>query len=128
MSRVKQHGLWDFDVADPSGLAGFAAAVEKSSTVEFDQDGYTGGVNVNVTDPILPVGLPAITVLASHNVPFTARVDAQGRITELIVTVVPSGPGPTVKMNTVFTGLGAPVQIGPPSKRETREADPSIYT
>jgi hypothetical protein len=128
MTRVKRQGLWDFDVADPSGLAGFVAALKESWSVEFDQDGYTGHVSVKATDAFLPVGLPAITVLATHPVPFTARVDAQGRITELIVNVVPTNSDPTVKMTTTFTELGAPVQIGPPPKRDTREADASVYT
>jgi hypothetical protein len=52
---------------------------------------------------------------------------AQGRITELIVTVVPTNSDPTVKMTTTFTDLGAPVQIGLPPKRDTREADASVY-
>jgi hypothetical protein len=126
MARVRPDSLNYFDTADPTGLAAFITGIGTTLTVRSTPQGWTGQLRIDkVRD--LPLGAPTFRRFGTKNLPFTVTADEQGLITT-IATEVEMSSGPSITFTTTFTAHGTPVQINPPAKRDTREADDSYYT
>jgi hypothetical protein len=128
MARVKPDSLQYFDTADPAGLAPFLAGIASTVTVRGTAPGrWTLQLNYDkVTN--LPLGAPVFRSYGfGGTLPFTVTTDAQGNIATIGTTVKVTDE-PEIVFTTTFTAHGAPVQINPPAKRDTREADSSYYT
>jgi hypothetical protein len=65
---------------------------------------------------------------AGKNVPFTATLDAQGRITKLVLNVPKAGALPAADLTTTYADYGATVTIAKPAAAEVVEAPDMLYT
>src|SRR5688572_22385336 len=65
---------------------------------------------------------------AGKKVPFTATLDAQGRITKLVLNLPKSGTLPAADFTTTYADFGAAVTIAKPAAAEVVEAPEVLYT
>jgi len=72
-------------------------------------------------------GLGQVTIAASdapvQNVPFTATLDAQGRLSTLTVNLPQADP-----LQVAYANYGQPVQVTAPAPNEITEAPDSFYS
>jgi len=64
----------------------------------------------------------------AKKVPFTATLDAQGRISKLVLNMPKAGTLPAADLTTTYTDYGATVTIAKPAAAEVVEAPDLIYT
>jgi len=124
LTKLSKDSSGYVDVADPAGLARFidsVGSVERGSTA----GAYLGKFNANKASP-LPIGAPLETCLCSFPMAFRALVDAQGRVTSIVMDVVQSS-GPTLKMTTTMAGFDQPVTVTAPAAASTFEAPDWYY-
>jgi len=85
---------------------------------------YSGSVDLSKAAGV--AGLGQVTVAASNapvqNVPFTATLDAQGRLSTLTVNLPQSEP-----LQVTYANYGQPVQVTAPAPNEITEAPDSFY-
>jgi hypothetical protein len=86
---------------------------------------YTGSVDLSKAAGV--AGLGQITVAASgapvQNVPFTATLDAQGRLSTLTVDLPQAEP-----LQVKYENYGRPVNVAAPAANEITEAPDSFYS
>jgi hypothetical protein len=87
--------------------------------------GYAGSVDLSKAAGV--AGLGQVTIAASNapvqNVPFTATLDAQGRLSTLTVNLPQSEP-----LQVTYANYGQPVQVTAPAANEITEAPDSFYS
>jgi len=86
---------------------------------------YTGSVDLSKVAGV--AGLGQVTIAASdapvQNVPFTATLDAQGRLSTLTVNLPQADP-----LQVAYANYGQPVQVTAPAPSEITEAPDSFYS
>jgi hypothetical protein len=86
---------------------------------------YSGSVDLSNAAGV--AGLGQVTIAASNapvqNVPFTATLDAQGRLSTLTVNVPQADP-----LVVNYANYGQPVQVTAPAPNEITEAPDSFYS
>jgi hypothetical protein len=63
-----------------------------------------------------------------RKVPFTATLDAQGRITKLVLNMPKAGAVPAADLTTTYSDFGTTVTVAKPAAAEVVEAPDLIYT
>jgi hypothetical protein len=94
----------------------------ESAAVAVERDGETG---FKGTIDITKTGQAPGEIVAqlgdkAKSVPFTAKVDAQGRLTSIVVDMTAVVPG-AGKLTTTYSGFGEPVTVSAPPAAEVVE-------
>jgi hypothetical protein len=86
---------------------------------------YSGSLDLSKAAGL--AGLGQVTVAASdapvQNVPFTATLDAQGRLSTLTIDLPQAEP-----LQVTYANYGQPVTVTPPAPAEVTEAPDSFYS
>jgi hypothetical protein len=64
---------------------------------------------------------------AGKNVPFTATLDSQGRVSKIVVTMPKVGTSPASDLTTTYSDYGVPVELARPAPADVVEAPAMIY-
>lgn len=108
------------DPVNTANLLGSATDVHQTGG-----SSYAG--SIDLTKAVGLAGLSQVTIdgygAAASKVPFTAGLDAQGRLSALTVTVPQDAP-----IEVLYSDYGAPVTVTRPAASEITEAPDSFYT
>ena len=108
---------------DPVGTANLLG----TSTDVHATGGNSYAGTLDLTKAAGLAGLSQVTIdgygAAASNVPFTAGLDAQGRLTELTVKLPQGDP-----IEVLYSDYGAPVTVTKPAAAEITEAPDSFYS
>lgn len=103
-----------------------------SSTTDVHSTGsnsYAG--TLDLTKAAGLAGISKVTIdgygQAASQVPFTAGLDAQGRLQELTIDLPPVNGQKTEPIDALYSDYGAPVNVQRPAASEVTEAPDSIY-
>ncbi|WP_155375276.1 hypothetical protein [Catellatospora vulcania] len=115
VDKVDPAGSLHRSLADPTGADKLLrAAVD----VGRSADGVLLGKLDMTTSPLLPSGLPAAAAAAAKQVSFQARLDAEGRLTQLAIDlryVLRSPRDGSGVLVIEFTDFGKPLGLTPPT-------------
>lgn len=94
-------------------------------TVERDgANGFKGTMDITKTGATSEEIIKQLGEKAKA-VPFTATVDAQGRLTSIVIDMSAVAPG-VGKLSTTYSGFGEPVTITPPAAADVVEMSPEL--
>lgn len=103
-----------------------------SSTTDVHSTGsnsYAG--TLDLTKAAGLAGISKVTIdgygQAASQVPFTAGLDAQGRLQELTIDLPPVNGQKTEPIDALYSDYGAPVDVQRPAASDVTEAPDSIY-
>ncbi|WP_089156625.1 hypothetical protein [Micromonospora sp. NBS 11-29] len=118
---------FDFDKLDPAG-----SAVLTQGITEVRQTGdgaYAGTVDVSKAAEAGSLDPALITALGpqAKSVPFTAKVDPQGRLSELVLQVPAAGQGAAQQLKITYTDYGNAAAAKKPPADQVVEAPPELY-
>ncbi|MFU8870646.1 hypothetical protein [Micromonospora sp. SL4-19] len=118
---------FDFDKLDPAG-----SAVLTQGVTEVRQTGdgtYAGTIDVSKAAEAGSLDPALITALGAQakSVPFTAKVDAQGRLSELVMQVPAAGQGAAQDVRITYSDYGNAVAAQKPPADQVVEAPPEFY-
>jgi hypothetical protein len=78
-----------------------------------------------------PPGVSADQIAAmpanTRNVPFTVTLDAQGRVSKVVISMPAVGTFPASDVTTTYTDFGTSVNATPPAAADTVEAPDMVY-
>ncbi|MEU8263525.1 hypothetical protein AB0C02_23230 [Micromonospora sp. NPDC048999] len=118
---------FDFDKVDPAGSAVLTRGITE---VRQTGDGtYAGTLDVSKVaeagslDPALVTALGA----QAKSVPFTARVDPQGRLSELVIRVPAAGQSAAQEIRITYADYGNATPAQKPPADQVVEAPPELY-
>ncbi|MDT4990568.1 MAG: hypothetical protein QOH97_460 [Actinoplanes sp.] len=96
---------------------------------QADARSYHGTLDLTEVTGITGVDPTAVTMwgAAAKNVPFTAGLDDQGRLSVLTVTLPAAGGQPAQVLDVTYTDYGIPVTADKPAPSEIIEAPASLY-
>ncbi len=111
--------------ADPTGVALLPTAIVTAT--EPSPGTITGTLDLSKTAGSLAFGRDRIAALdgGGKAVPFTATVDAQGRLTRM--TILAALGGQPVRIDSTYRDFGAPVVATAPDPAQTTEANGLLY-
>ncbi|MFC4148343.1 hypothetical protein ACFO0M_18990 [Micromonospora mangrovi] len=118
---------FDFDTFDPSGSAVITQGITE---VRKTGDGtYAGTVDVSKAAQAGSVDPTLITALGAQaqTVPFTAKVDPQGRLSELVLQVPAAGQNAAQEIKMTYSDYGAATAAQKPPADQVVEAPPELY-
>lgn len=128
-SRIKGNRAlgFDFDKLDPAG-----SAVLTQGVTEVHQTGdgtYAGTLDVSKAAEAGSLDPALITALGAQaqSVPFTARVDAQGRLSELVMRVPAAGQNAAQEITITYADYGNATPARKPPADQVVEAPPELY-
>ncbi|GAA2613310.1 LppX_LprAFG lipoprotein [Paractinoplanes durhamensis] len=108
---------------DPVGTANLLGAA--TDVKETGTNTYAGSLDLTKAAGL--AGLSQVTIdgygTAAQNVPFTATLDDQGRLSKLTITVPQGDP-----IDVTYADYGAPVNATAPAAAEVTEAPDSFYS
>ncbi|MBW6438879.1 hypothetical protein KZ829_34630 [Actinoplanes hulinensis] len=118
---------WRLDVSklpasssmNPKNMADASAFAQAAVKVEKNGDTFSGTLDMTKSPTADPESLKALGDKASA-VPFTAKVDGEGRLTELVIDMSSLGAG-AGKMTTTYSDFGTPVSVEAPPAAEVTE-------
>lgn len=111
------------DSGTPEAYIKGVVSAEKVSDTEF-----RGTIDLTKSAPaVVPASDLAKLSPESRNVPFTATLDAQGRINKIVIKMPNVGSFQAADLTTTFTDYGAPVEVATPAPAETVTAPETIY-
>ncbi|SCF36589.1 hypothetical protein GA0074695_6141 [Micromonospora viridifaciens] len=118
---------FDFDRLDPAG-----SAVLTQGITEVRQTGdgtYAGTLDVSKAAEAGSLDPALITALGAQakSVPFTARVDPQGRLSELVLQVPAAGQNAAQQVRIAYTDYGNATAAQKPPADQVVEAPPEFY-
>ncbi|MCW3815372.1 hypothetical protein ONA91_12995 [Micromonospora sp. DR5-3] len=118
---------FDFDKLDPAG-----SAVLTQGITEVRQTGegtYAGTVDVSKAAEAGSLDPAVITALGAQakSVPFTAKVDPQGRLSELVLQVPAAGQSAAQDIRITYTDYGNASAAQKPPADQVVEAPPEFY-
>lgn len=117
MTKVPESSALNVKNNDPRSTAKMISA---SSEVEkTGGNSFAGKVDLTKSTTMNPTALKTLGAKAK-SVPFTAKTDAEGRLTELTIDLdaIATGAG---KMVAKYSGFGAPVEVATPPAAEVVE-------
>lgn len=127
-TRIKGAALLDFDFSDvdPAGAATLTQAVVD---VRKSDGGYVGFVDLTKAADASLVGGSIVSDLgaAASKLPFEAKVDSQGRLTDLIVKVPAIGKTAAQDLRVSYSDYGAAPAPKAPPAAEVVEAPAELY-
>jgi hypothetical protein len=96
---------------------------------QVDSRSYQGTLDLTKVAGITGVDPTAVTMwgAAAKNVPFTAGLDDQGRLSALSVTLPAAGGQPAQVLDVTYTDYGTPVTADKPAASQIIEAPDSLY-
>ncbi|MFD2764071.1 hypothetical protein [Micromonospora eburnea] len=118
---------FDFDRLDPAGSAVLTRGVTE---VRRTGDGtYAGTLDVSQAAEAGSVDPALITALGAQAkaVPFTARVDSQGRLSELVMQVPAAGQSAAQEIKITYADYGNATAAQKPPADQVVEAPPEFY-
>jgi hypothetical protein len=90
---------------------------------------YAG--TIDLTKAVGLAGISQVTIdsygTTAKNVPFTAGLDAQGRLSELTINLPAVGETKAQPINVLYTDYGTPVDAQRPAAAQITEAQDSVY-
>ncbi|WFE44938.1 hypothetical protein [Verrucosispora sp. WMMD1129] len=128
-SRIKGNRSlgFDFDKVDPAGSEALTQAVTE---VRRTGDGaYAGTLDLSKAADAGSLDPSVITALGpeAKSVPFTAKTDAQGRLTEMVIQL-PEGSRPAgQEIKVTYSDYGNATAATKPSADQVVEAPPELY-
>lgn len=114
-SKLDPAGSLHRSLADPSGTD---KLLRSAFDVGRSADGVLLGKLDMTTSTLLPPGLPAKTVAATKQVPFRARLDTEGRLSQVEIDlryVLQSPRDGSGVLVIKFTDFGKPIGLTPPA-------------
>ncbi|WP_244367739.1 hypothetical protein [Micromonospora echinofusca] len=128
-SRIKdiKDLRFDFSNVDPAGSAVLTRAV--TDVREAGPGAYAGTINLDEASEaamIDPTSLTALGVEAKA-VPFTAKVDDQKRLTELVIQIPATGNTKAYDLKVNYSDYGAATPAQKPTATEVVEAPAELY-
>ncbi|MFI5911318.1 hypothetical protein [Dactylosporangium sp. NPDC051541] len=122
MAKVKSLATLGLDhTGNPTGLA---ALNDEIVTVERKDAGSYSGTLDRTKDPLLP---NAGASEALKSVPFEAKVNPQGYVTDLIIRTPPVGTSPATTSTARFADFGKAPAIERPDSAQVEQASDTIY-
>ncbi|MGW0505284.1 hypothetical protein [Micromonospora sp. NPDC003241] len=118
---------FDFDKVDPAGSAALTQAVTE---VQRTGDGnFTGTIDASKAAEAGSLDQGVITALGpeANAVPFTATTDAQGRLTELVLRMPPTGAAAGQEIKMTYSDYGNATAAQKPPADQVVEAPPELY-
>ncbi|MFJ8576993.1 hypothetical protein [Micromonospora sp. NPDC093277] len=118
---------FDFDQLDPAGSAVLTRGVTE---VQRTGDGtYAGTIDVSKAAEAGSIDPALITALGAQakSVPFTARVDSQGRLSELVLQVPAAGQSAAQEVKITYADYGNATAAQRPPADQVVEAPPEFY-
>ncbi|MCI4064280.1 hypothetical protein MRQ36_17430 [Micromonospora sp. R77] len=118
---------FDFDTFDPAGSAVITQGITE---VRKTGDGtYAGTVDVSKAAQAGSVDPTLITALGAQaqQVPFTAKVDPQGRLSELVLQVPAAGQSAAQEIKMTYSDYGSATAAQKPPADQVVEAPPELY-
>ncbi|GAA3272728.1 hypothetical protein Dvina_46495 [Dactylosporangium vinaceum] len=123
MARVKSLTTLGLDrTGNPTGLASLPDEIV--TVTRSGAGSYTGTLD-RTKDPLIP---DATASEALKSVPFEAKVDPQGYVTELIVRTPPVGTAPATTSTAKFADFGKAPVIERPDSATVEQASDTIYS
>ncbi|MDG4802902.1 hypothetical protein [Micromonospora sp. WMMD980] len=118
---------FDFDKVDPAG-----SAVLTQGVTEVRQTGdgaYEGTVDVSKAAEAGSLDPAVITALGAQaqSVPFTAKVDPQGRLSELVLKIPAAGQSAAQDVKITYSDYGNAAAATKPPADQVVEAPPELY-
>ncbi|MCW3838752.1 hypothetical protein ONA70_01390 [Micromonospora yasonensis] len=118
---------FDFDRLDPAG-----SAVLTQGVTEVRQTGegaYAGTVDISKAAEAGSLDPAVITALGAQakTVPFTAKVDPQGRLSELVLQVPAAGQAAAQDIKITYSDYGNATAAQKPPADQVVEAPPEFY-
>ncbi|WP_406037953.1 hypothetical protein OG799_24375 [Micromonospora sp. NBC_00898] len=118
---------FDFDKVDPAG-----SAVLTQGITEVRQTGegmYAGTLDVSKAAEAGSVDPAVITALGAQakSVPFTAKLDPQGRLSEMVVQVPAAGQSAAQDIKITYADYGNAAAAQKPPADQVVEAPPEFY-
>ncbi|MCP3783203.1 hypothetical protein [Micromonospora sp. A3M-1-15] len=118
---------FDFDKVDPAGSAVLTQGVTE---VRKTGDGaYAGTVDVSKAAEAGSLDPAVITALGAQaqSVPFTAKVDTQGRLSELVLQIPAAGQSAAQDLKITYTDYGNAAAAQKPPADQVVEAPAEFY-
>ena len=118
---------FDFEKLDPAG-----SAVLTQGITEVRQTGegaYEGTVDVSKAAEAGSLDPAVITALGAQaqSVPFTAKVDTQGRLSEMVLKIPAAGQSAAQDLKITYTDYGNAAPAQKPSAAQVVEAPAELY-
>lgn len=118
---------FDFEKLDPAG-----SAVLTQGVTEVRQTGegaYEGTVDVSKAAQAGSLDPAVITALGAQaqSVPFTAKVDTQGRLSEMVLKIPAAGQSAAQDLKITYTDYGNAAPAQKPSADQVVEAPAELY-
>ncbi|MFI9641916.1 hypothetical protein ACIG87_17925 [Micromonospora sp. NPDC051925] len=118
---------FDFDKVDPAG-----SAVLTQGIIEVRQTGegsYAGTLDVSKAAEAGSVDPTVITALGAQaqSVPFTAKLDAQGRLSEMVVQIPAAGQSAAQDIKITYSDYGNAAAAQKPTADQVVEAPQEFY-
>ena len=118
---------FDFEKLDPAG-----SAVLTQGITEVRQTGegaYEGTVDVSKAAEAGSLDPAVITALGAQaqSVPFTAKVDTQGRLSEMVLKIPAAGQSAAQDLKITYTNYGNAAPAQKPSADQVVEAPAELY-
>ncbi|MEU9511644.1 hypothetical protein [Micromonospora sp. NPDC048169] len=118
---------FDFEKLDPAG-----SAVLTQGITEVRQTGegaYEGTVDVSKAAQAGSLDPAVITALGAQaqSVPFTAKVDTQGRLSEMVLKIPAAGQSAAQDLKITYTNYGNAAPAQKPSADQVVEAPAELY-
>jgi len=112
------------DPVNTANMLGATTDVHSTGT-----NSYAGSVDLTKAAGV--AGISQVTIdgygAAASQVPFTAGLDDQGRLSELAITLPAANGKPASTVDALYTDYGAPVTVQKPAASEITEAPDSVY-
>jgi hypothetical protein len=111
--------------------ANTAQALSSATDVQQTGSGSYSGT-LDLTKVLGIGGIDQVTVdgmgAAASKVPFTVGLDAQGRPSEMTITLPPVNGKQNPPIDILYTDYGTPVSVSKPAASEITEAPDNVYT
>ncbi|MEV0002422.1 hypothetical protein AB0H28_09065 [Micromonospora sp. NPDC050980] len=118
---------FDFDKVDPAGSAVLTRGV--TEVRQTGDGGYEGTVDVSKAAEAGSLDPAVITALGAQaqSVPFTAEVDPQGRLSELVLKIPAAGQTAAQDVKITYSDYGNAAAATKPPADQVVEAPPELY-
>jgi hypothetical protein len=128
-SRIKGNRAlgFDFDRFDPAGSAELTQGI--TEVRQTGDGGYAGTIDVSKAAQAGSIDPALLTALGAQakTVPFTAKVDPQGRLSELVLQVPAAGQTAAQEIKMTYSDYGAATAAQKPPADQVVEAPPELY-
>ncbi|MFI7212227.1 hypothetical protein [Micromonospora maritima] len=118
---------FDFEKVDPAGSAVLTKGV--TDVRQTGEGAYEGTVDVSKAAEAGSLDPAVITALGAQaqSVPFTAKVDPQGRLSEMVLKIPAAGQSAAQDLKITYTDYGNAAAAQKPPAGQVVEAPPEFY-